>query len=236
VGRKGRSDMNDDFESRLLKVRERVVAACERSGRAVDDVSVLAVAKRFGPEDVTMAAECGLSVIGENRVQEAKSKIPLCPGNLEWHLIGHLQSNKVRDAVQLFSMIHSVDSLKLLDVLNGECELAGKIMRVCLEVNVSGEGSKYGFAPGDISDVLGKCEAMMNIEVAGLMTIPPVSADPEGARPFFRQLRELRDEWAVASGFPLTDLSMGMSHDFEVAVEEGATWVRLGTLLFGGRS
>jgi pyridoxal phosphate enzyme (YggS family) len=228
--------MSESFQERYDQACERVASACERSGRAVDDVTVMAVAKRFGPEEVMMAAECGLTVIGENRVQEAKSKIPLCPGHLEWHLIGHLQSNKVRDAVQLFSMIHSVDSVKLLDLVNGECGVAGKIMRVCLEVNVSGEGSKYGFAPADIPDVLVKCEGMMNIDVVGLMTMPPITEDPEGARSYFRQLREFRDEWAVASGFPLAELSMGMSRDFEVAVEEGATWVRLGTLLFGGRS
>lgn len=227
--------MSETLAERFEKIQMRIVEACGRSGRSVDEVSIVAVAKKFGPDDVALAADCGLTVIGESRINEAKHKISLCPGHLEWHMIGHLQSNKARDAVQLFDMIHSIDSEKILDAVSKECELTGKHMRVCLEVNVSGEGSKYGFVPGDVPGVLQKCESMMNIDVEGLMTIPPISEDSEGARQYFRELRRLRDEWSVVSGFPLSALSMGMSHDFEVAIEEGATWIRLGTLLFGGR-
>jgi pyridoxal phosphate enzyme (YggS family) len=193
------------------------------------------VAKTFGPDEVREAAECGLTVLGESRVQEAKQKIPLCPGHLEWHMVGHVQRNKVRDVVQLFGMIHSVDSLKLLETINGACQTAGRVMPVCLEVNVSGERSKFGLPPDEAPAILQQCGSLVNVEIVGLMTIPPFTEEPEGARPFLRRLRELRDEWATSGGFPLRELSMGMSHDFEIAVEEGATWIRVGTLLFGDR-
>jgi pyridoxal phosphate enzyme (YggS family) len=223
------------FEDRVADVGRHISVACERVQRDPAEVSVVAVTKTFGPEQVRIAAEAGLRVFGENRVQEAKQKIPACPGDLEWHMIGHLQSNKVRDAVRLFSMIHSVDSLKLIRAIDNACGLSGNAMRVCLEVNVSGESSKYGFAPEDVPAVLEESGGMINVDVTGLMTIPPFTADPEDARPFFRRLRELKDEWQDMCGIPLPELSMGMSHDFEVAVEEGATWVRLGSILFGDR-
>jgi pyridoxal phosphate enzyme (YggS family) len=206
-----------------------------RCGRSVDSVNLLPVGKKHGPEVIREAAEAGVTVIGENKVQEARQKIPLCSSELEWHLIGHLQSNKARVAVELFSMIHSVDSLRLLEIINSACGDAGKVMPVCLQVNVSGEGSKSGLKPDDVLSVLDGAGSLFNVDVVGLMTIPPFTEDPQDARPHFVALRELRDELREASGFDLPELSMGMSRDFEVAIEEGATWIRLGSILFGKR-
>lgn len=223
------------FSERLNQVRERIGAACARTGRRADEVRLLVASKAQPPEKIREAAESGLVVFGENRVQEARQKIPMCPSNLEWHMIGHLQSNKVRDAVRLFQMIHSVDSPKLLTVIDAANELTGRIMPVCLEVNVSGESSKFGLAPESVPEVLDIANKLNRVEIVGLMTIPPATRDPESARPFFKKLRQLRDQWRGQTGFNLNELSMGMSHDFEIAVEEGATWVRLGTVLFGKR-
>jgi PLP dependent protein len=227
--------MNDSLTERLADVQRRIDEACGRAERDAASVRILAVSKTHGPERVQEAAAAGLTVFGENRVQEAKQKIPLCPDSLTWHLVGHLQSNKVKDAVALFQLIHSVDSLKLLTAIHDAAERVGRIIPVFLEVNVSGEGSKFGFAPEAVPEVLNAANNLARINVQGLMTIPPVAEDPEHARPYFRRLRELRDQWRQATGFELAELSMGMSHDFAVAVEEGATWVRLGTILFGKR-
>ncbi len=223
-----------DFAERLESVRGRVSAACARVKRE-EDVKIVAVTKTFDSEDVRVAVECGLTVMGESKVQEARQKIPLCPGSIEWHMIGHLQKNKVKNAVQLFRMIHSVDSFELLEVIDTACKDAGVEMPVCLEVNVSGEGSKFGMAPENIGNVIERSETLLNVSIEGLMTIPPFTEDVEGARPYFRRLRELRDECRSRTGVDLKELSMGMSHDFEVAVEEGATYIRLGSVLFGER-
>lgn len=220
---------------KLDAIRVRIEGACGRAGREPDEIGLLAAAKKRSPEEVDGAADAGITTIGENRVQEAREKIPLCSGRLEWHMIGHLQSNKVREAVRLFSMIHSVDSSKLLGAIDSACDAAGKTMPVCLEVNVSGESSKFGLAPDDVPGLLDMSTGLMSVDVVGLMTMPPFTVDPEGARPYFRRLRELRDEWAASSGVELRELSIGMSNDFEVAIEEGATWIRLGTVLFGDR-
>lgn len=227
--------MRDIFEERLTRIRERIAKACERSGRKPETVNLLPVSKTYGPERVREAAECGLTVFGENRVLEARQKIPLCPGNLAWHLVGHLQTNKVKEAVRLFAMIHSVDSRRLLVAIDTAGELTGRIMPVFLEVNVSGESSKFGLAPADVPAILNAANGLQRVEIVGLMTMPPIAEDPEHARPFFQKLRALRDQWRPATGFALNELSMGMSHDFEIAIEEGATWIRVGTLLFGSR-
>ena len=227
--------MSSSLPSRLEDLQHRMATAAERSGRTAEAVSLVAVTKTFGPERVAEVAAMGLSVMGENRIQEAKGKIPLCASGLEWHLIGHLQTNKVRDAVALFDRIHSVDSLRLLCALNDACGRAGKVMPVHLQVNVSGEAAKYGLAPESVPDVLEKGAGLMHVDVVGLMTIPPFDTDPESARPHFRQLCRWRDQWRQSTGFPLDELSMGMSNDFEVAIEEGATWVRLGSALLGQR-
>lgn len=216
-------------------VRGRIRAACAAAGRREGEVTLVAVSKTYGAEDVRAAAAAGLRVFGENRVQEAAGKIPLCPGGLRWDLIGHLQSNKAAAAVRWFDWIHSVDSADLLrrvDRLAGE---AGKRMNVLLEVNVSGEISKSGMTPAALRETAKIVGDLRNVEVRGLMTVPPICGDPEEARPHFRALRELRDEVAEREGLDWPELSMGMSHDFEVAIAEGATMVRVGTAIFGAR-
>jgi pyridoxal phosphate enzyme (YggS family) len=224
--------MSETFEQRLEKVEQRIAAACEKAGRPRDSVHLLAVSKTKPPEAIREAADCGLRLFGENKVQEAQSKIPLCPDGLEWHLIGHLQSNKAKVAANLFRMIHSVDSLKLLNALDTHADMS---LPVLLQVNVSGEASKSGMAPGEVAEVIEVANQMAKVEVHGLMTIPPFTADPEKARVHFVALRELRDRLQEETGTPMPELSMGMSHDLEIAIEEGSTWVRIGTDLFGSR-
>ncbi len=221
---------------RLAVVQERVEEACARCGRSADEVGIVAVTKTFGPDVVCEAADAGLRILGENRVQEARQKIALCPGHLEWHMVGHLQSNKVAAAAQFFSMIHSVDSLKILELLEVACRKVGVRMPVCLQVNVSGEASKSGMDPEAGPLLLERSCELTAVSVVGLMTIPPFTPEAEGARPHFARLRDLRDTWSESTGVPLEELSMGMSHDYSIAIEEGATLVRLGTALFGTRS
>jgi len=225
--------MNDTFSQRLEKVERRITEACEKAGRPRDSVRLLAVSKTKPPESVREAAECGVRLFGENRVQEAQSKIPLCPAGLEWHLIGHLQSNKAKVAARFFQMIHSVDSLKLLQALEAHADVT---LPVLLQVNVSGEAAKFGMKPDEVAGAIEAANQMQKVEVHGLMTIPPFSPDPEKTRVHFSTLRMLRDRLQDETGTPLPELSMGMSHDLEVAIEEGSTWVRIGTDLFGGRS
>jgi len=227
--------MAGTFSERLDEIKRRIGAACEKAGRDPDGVRIMAASKTQPPEKIREAADCGIKLFGENRVQEGRQKIPLSPSNLEWHMIGHLQTNKAREAVRLFKMIHSVDSAKLLAAVDAAGEQTGRLTPVFLEINVSGEGSKFGLAPENVPEVLKLANDLKRVEIKGLMTMPPAAEDPETARPFFRRLRELRDQWRDRSGFSLDELSMGMSHDFEVAVEEGATIVRLGTILFGER-
>ncbi|MFH0881115.1 MAG: YggS family pyridoxal phosphate-dependent enzyme [Lentisphaerota bacterium] len=224
------------FQERLDRVKKRMEEACARAGRPLEDVRLVAVSKTMGPDQVREAVDCGLRLFGENKVQEAQAKIPRCPGQLVWHMIGHLQRNKAALAVELFDMIHSVDSLKLLTAIDRLAAEAGKRMPVLLEVNVSGEGSKYGLQPSAVPDLLREGNNLQCVTILGLMTMPPFTEDPEKARPHFRRLRELRDEWSSSLNLPLPELSMGMTHDFEVAIEEGATYVRVGTALFGERS
>ena len=227
--------MSESLSDRLARVEERIAAACIRAGRPREAVELIAVSKTQPPEAVAEAAALGLRVFGENKVQEARAKIPECPSNLSWHLIGHLQSNKAAWAAELFEVIHSVDSAKLIGVLNRAAEEAGRTLKILLEVNVSGESSKFGLAPDAVAPVLEAANAAPRLLLSGLMTMAPYAPEPEKARPYFRALRELRDRLARESGTPLEDLSMGMSGDFEVAIEEGATMIRIGTLLFGER-
>ena len=228
--------MDGRIAENLETVRGRIAAACARAGRAPESVRLLAVSKTYGPDAVRAAAAAGQRLFGENRVQEAAAKIPECPGNLEWHLIGHLQSNKAALAARLFDWVHSVDSAKLLEALDRHAADAGRTLRALVQVNVSGERAKSGLAPAAVPDVLALADRLRNVRIVGLMTIPPLAEDPETARPFFRKLRELRDGWAAATGFDLAELSMGMTHDLEVAIEEGATFVRVGTGIFGARA
>ncbi len=220
----------------LEEVQQRIRAACERAGRNPDSVTLLAVSKTHPPETIKAAADCGQIFFGENKVQEAKAKIPLCPGKLRWHFIGHLQSNKCRDAVELFEMIQSVDSLPLAREINKRAEQAARRMPILVEVNMAGEASKFGYQPERLMAELEAINALPRLEIRGLMTVPPWSPEPEESRPHFRRLRELKERAERVLGAPLPHLSMGMSGDFEVAIEEGATIVRVGTALFGPRA
>lgn len=220
----------------LEKIERRIRAACERSGRARDSVLLLAVTKTHPPETIRAATDIGLTWFGENKVQEAKVKIPNCPGKARWHFIGHLQSNKCRDAVELFEMIQSVDSLALARELNKRAEQAAKTMPILIEVNVAGEASKFGYPPEAMLAELLAINALPRLEIHGLMAIPPYAPVPEKARPYFQKLHALKEAAEAVLGAPLPHLSMGMSEDFEVAIEEGATIIRVGTALFGERS
>ena len=225
-----------NLEEILSEVRGRIDAACARAGRDPAEVEIVAVTKTHGAEVVQEAWAAGLSIVGENKVQEAAWKKPASVSGPSWHLIGHLQTNKVRHALELFDFIHSVDSVRLADRINAVAEEIGAAPHVLLEVNVSGEKSKSGMRPEEVRPLLEHLAAECpRITCEGLMTMAPFSENPEDARPYFRRLRELRDELESALGIGLPRLSMGMSGDYEVAVEEGATWVRLGTVLFGER-
>lgn len=220
----------------LEEVESKIAAACERSGRNPDEVEIVAVTKTHGADVVEEAWRAGLRIVGENKVQEAAWKKTASVSGPEWHLIGHLQGNKVRHALEIFDFIHSVDSAKLADRINLIADEIGARPRILLEVNVSGEKSKSGMKPEDVEPTLRHImETCPRITVEGLMTMAPFSDNPEDARPHFRRLRELRDLLEDRLGIGLPRLSMGMSGDYEVAVEEGATWVRLGTVLFGER-
>lgn len=221
------------IDATLAAVRWRIESACERAGRATDEVGIVAVTKTFGPDVIEAAMRAGLSLFGENRVQEAAAKIPLSPGGASWHLIGHLQRNKVRAALPLFDVIHAVDSLRLLQQIDALADQEGHHPRILLEVNVSGEASKFGLKPEEVPAVIEQTLRARAVTLTGLMTMAPFFPDPEQTRPVFARLRELRDRMADDFDMGLPHLSMGMTNDFEVAVEEGATWVRLGTVLFG---
>jgi hypothetical protein len=219
----------------LETIRRRIKAACDRVGREPNSVTLLAVTKGQPPEAVQLAADCGLVFFGENKIQEAKAKIPLSPGKLRWHFIGHLQSNKARDAVELFEMIQSVDSLSIAQEISKRCEQAAKRMPILLEVNLAGEASKSGYRPEKLLGELKEINFLQRLEVRGLMTVPPWSPEAESSRAHFQRLRELKSKCEQIISAPLPHLSMGMSGDFEVAIEEGATIVRIGTALFGQR-
>ena len=220
----------------INSVQQRIAAACARAGRDPGSVTLVAVTKGQPPEVISAAARLGLALFGENKIQEAKAKIPLCPGRLHWHFIGHLQTNKCREAVDLFEMVQSVDSLHVAEELNKRAEQAAKTLPILIEVNIVGEASKFGYRPEKVRAELIQLNALPRLEIHGLMTVPPWSSEPENVRPVFRQLRELKLECEQILGAPLPRLSMGMTGDFEVAIEEGATMVRIGTALFGPRN
>ena len=219
----------------LDSIQQRIRAACERAGRAPESVTLLAVTKGQPPDVVSEAGRLGLAHFGENKIQEAKAKIPLCSGKLRWHFIGHLQTNKCRDAVELFEMIQSVDSLYVAQEISKRGDQAGKTMPLLLEVNLAGEASKFGYRPEALETELIQLNALPRLEIHGLMTVPPWTSNAENVRPVFRQLRKLKERCEQILGAPMPHLSMGMSGDFEVAIEEGATMVRIGTALFGPR-
>jgi pyridoxal phosphate enzyme (YggS family) len=225
-----------DIAANLQAVQQRIAAACARTGRDSNSVTLVTVSKGHPAEVVRAMADLGVSLFGENRVQEAKIKIGQCPSRLQWHLIGHLQSNKCRDAVHFFAMIQSVDSLALAREINKWAEKSAKTMPVLLEVNVAGESSKFGYSPENVLLELKEINALPKIEVHGLMTVAPWTPEAEKVRPVFRRLGELKSQCEEILGAPLPHLSMGMSGDFEVAVELGATIIRLGSAILGPRT
>jgi pyridoxal phosphate enzyme (YggS family) len=226
--------MTETIRERLLRVHERIQAAAGRAGRDPSSVRLVAVSKTVPVEIIRQAFEAGVATLGENRVQEAAEKIPALPTVAVWHLVGHLQSNKAKQAVALFELIHSVDSIKLVQALDRHGRDAGRRVRCLVEVNLGGEESKSGTREADARDLLAAAQGLPNLQVEGLMAIPPFLPSPEEVRPYFRRLRALRDR-LEGEGYRLPELSMGMSHDFEVAIEEGATLVRIGTAIFGPR-
>lgn len=218
-------------------LKGRIAAASARAGRDPSEVRLVAVTKNVDVKRVDLAVEAGVSDFGENRVQEAAEKIPLVDEDVAWHYVGHLQRNKARDAVELFSLIHSLDSIRLAQELNRRCEIADSTIDLLLQVNISGEATKFGVPPELAKDVLLKIAKYERLRVRGLMTIAPYSDDPEDARPWFSQARQLMRELGrlSISNVRMDELSMGMSGDYEVAIEEGATIVRVGTAIFGER-
>jgi PLP dependent protein len=225
----------------IARVRERIAEAARRAGRSLDEITLMAVSKTFPAEAIEEAYSAGLRVFGENRVQEFAGKVGAL-GNLsgaKFHLIGHLQTNKAVKAAEIFQAIDSVDSIKLAEKLNGAAEKSGKKLDVLIEINIGGEDVKSGLTgrSPELEEIWKAAPGLRNLAIRGLMTIPPFTEDAQTARPYFRALRELRDEIA-ARGLPAAGmdvLSMGMSHDFEVAIEEGSTCVRVGTAIFGER-
>lgn len=228
-----------DIAEHLEAVRRRIDAAAQRAGRRPTDITLVAVSKTFPAEAVRRAAAAGVRAFGENRVQEGLQKIEeVADPSLEWHLIGHLQSNKAKRAAAAFQWIESVDSLELLQRLDRAAGDAARRPRVLVQVDLAGEATKHGVPAGEAAALVEAATKCESLDLRGLMLVPPFPDNPEDSRPWFRQLRELRDR-LVRDGLPaerLAELSMGMSHDFEIAIEEGATIVRVGTAIFGGRT
>jgi PLP dependent protein len=225
----------------VQQVRERIRFVASKAGRDPDTITLMGVSKTFPAEAIREAYAAGIRVFGENRVQEFAGKADALHNltDASWHMIGHLQSNKAGKAVELFHAVDSVDSLKLADKLNDAARAAGKILRVLIEINVGGEAAKSGIAPdsAELDRLLEELPQLAHVEVRGVMTVPPFTADPQGASPYFRRLLKLRDQIAARHpGIGMEELSMGMSHDFEVAIEEGSTCVRVGSAIFGGRT
>jgi len=226
----------------VAQVRERIRAAANRAGRDASSVTLMAVSKTFPAESIREAYGAGIRVFGENRVQEFAGKADALRELMDahWHMIGHLQSNKAGKAAELFDGVDSIDSLKLAERLSEAARNAGKTLPILVEINVGGEAAKTGIAPDspELDRLLSDVPRLQNIQVRGLMTVPPYTEDPQGARPYFRRLRELRDQIAGRGlpGIGMDELSMGMSHDFEVAIEEGSTCVRVGSAIFGHRT
>lgn len=226
-----------DVGLRLARIRERIAAAARRSGRDPAEITLVAASKLQPVAALADAYAAGLRRFGENRVQEGRAKAPALPTDVEWHLLGPLQSNKVRAAVEVFSFFHAVDRPSIARALDAEARARGKVLTGLLEVNLGGEASKHGFAPEALAEEAAPLAALEHLRISGVMAIPPPGDDPEASRPWFRRLCDLRDRLATGTEWQgrLTALSMGMSDDFEIAVEEGATHVRIGTLLFGPR-
>jgi pyridoxal phosphate enzyme (YggS family) len=226
----------ENVAENLEQVRAQIAAAAKKSRRAADDIELVAISKTHEAEKVRAAFDAGQQLFGESRVQEARAKIPLLPSAARWHFVGRLQRNKVRHALPLFELFHSVDSVELARDMNRIADEEGMRPRILLEVNVAGEGSKIGFAPEALRSQMETLLELPRLTIEGLMTIPPLAPEAEASRQFFVALRELRDQFVNEFSLPLPQLSMGMSGDFLVAIEEGATLVRVGTAIFGKRT
>lgn len=226
----------ENVAENLERVLEQIADAAKKSGRAVDDIELVAISKTHEAEKVRAAYDAGQQLFGESRVQEARAKIPLLPSAARWHFVGRLQKNKIRHALPLFELFHSIDSLELARQMDRIAEEGGLQPRVLLEVNVAGEGSKIGFAPDTLQAQMEELLKLPRLTIEGVMTIPPLAPEAEASRHYFVALRELRDQLAATFQVPLPHLSMGMTGDFTVAVEEGATLVRVGTAIFGKRT
>ena len=219
----------------VQKIRQQIADAAERSGRNASDIELLVVSKTWPAETVKEVIDCGESQLGESRLQEAEEKLPKLPNSVEWHFIGHIQKNKVKRILTLFPVIHSVDSLGLAQRIDRLAAEIGCFPKIFLEVNIAAEASKYGFSPDQLREQFTEILKLERVELQGLMAIPPAVPSPEDARPFFQQVAQLQEELAEAHSHPLTSLSMGMSGDFEIAIEEGSTIVRVGSSIFGKR-
>jgi pyridoxal phosphate enzyme (YggS family) len=228
------------IETNLQSIQHRITRAAERSGRDFRDIKLVAVSKTISLEKIINAVHAGALILGENKIQEAKDKITnyelqITNATVEWHLIGNLQKNKANAAVQLFDLIHSVDSAALAETLNRHAGKIEKLQRVLVQVKLADEATKHGVKETEFIGLLKAISDMENLKLEGIMTIPPFFADPEQARPYFRRLRHLAER-ARENGLAINELSMGMSNDFEIAIEEGATLVRVGTAIFGERT
>jgi PLP dependent protein len=225
----------NEVAERLERVLATITEAAGRANRSSEEVKLVAVSKGHDAEKLRLALDSGHNLFGESKVQEARAKIPLLPSHLRWHFIGHLQKNKVRHALPLFELIHSVDSLDLAQQIDRIAKEDGFYPRVLLEINVAGEGTKFGFNPEDLADKMEQLLALDRLSIEGLMTIPPIAEEAEASRPYFVKLRQLRDRLEQEFNLKLSELSMGMTNDFLVAIGEGATFVRVGTAIFGAR-
>ncbi len=225
----------ETIEENLARVLDQIAVVAAKAGRSPDEIELVAVTKKQDVEKIHAAAEAGQLLFGESRVQEARAKIPLLPSRLRWHFIGHLQKNKIRHALPLFELFHGIDSLALAEDMQRIADEEGMQPRVLLEVNVAGEASKHGFTPEALRHDLEAMLSLGRLTIEGLMAIPPFAPETEASRPYFAALRELRDDLETEFKIGLPRLSMGMSDDFAIAIEEGATMVRVGTAIFGSR-
>ena len=226
----------ENIAENLERVRAQIIEAAKKSRRSTDDIELVAISKTHEAEKVRAAFDAGQQLFGESRVQEARAKIPLLPSAARWHFVGRLQRNKIRHALPLFELFHSVDSVELARDMNRIADEEGLRVRVLLEVNVGGEGSKIGFVPDALRNEMETLLELPRLTIEGLMAIPPLAPEAEASRKYFVVLRELRDQFASEFSFSLPHLSMGMTGDFGVAIEEGATLVRVGTAIFGQRT
>jgi pyridoxal phosphate enzyme (YggS family) len=229
--------MAEETRERLVRVREQIARAAERAGRSAEDITLIAVSKTFDSATVQQAVDAGARDLGENRVQEGITKVAMVKGDVRWHLIGHLQSNKARQAVEAFDVIHTIDSGQLAERLDRIAGEMGRRPVVLVQVDLAHEPTKSGAVENELPGIIEALDSARHLEFRGLMTLPPFFDSPEQTRPYFRRLREILEGLNRGRGpeQELTELSMGMSHDFEAAIEEGATMVRVGTAIFGAR-